>query len=134
LKRHTFGVMALSVLITYFALMNGLRLGEAIFSWKVLVKYGAPSIYICLIGGGWLIVGVFLVWSLWREKSWGKPAALVGTGLYTIWYWLDRLLFQKPHSNYLFVAIFDILIITLSFFVFFSSSKLKGKSRNDPYE
>jgi hypothetical protein len=119
-------VMSRPVRIIFLVLMvlaaagcNGLRLGEAIFFWKTLAEYGTSPLYISLTGGFWLFYGLFAGWCLWQGKPWGRLVAIIGTAGYLSWYWIDRLLLQGQHSNWLFAlfvhAIFLFAIISILF-------------------
>ncbi len=89
---------------------NGLRLSQAFFFWKVLAEYNAYPLYIAVSGGFWLIAGLFLATTIWLGKSWAWAGTLVGMTVYFTWYWLDRMFFQVPHSNWLFSLVFSILL------------------------
>ena len=99
---------------------NGLRLGEAIFFWKTLEEYGAHPLYIAVSAGVWLIAGLMLVPSLWIGKAWGWAAVLGGSVGYIAWYWFDRLVLQKPHANWPFVLIAQIVFLLIIFIILFS--------------
>ncbi len=95
-------VSLLALLVLFYTLFNGLRLGEAIYFWKTLLEYGAHPWYVAASGGVWLIAGSFLLWGLWGGRSWAWLATFLGTIAYLAWYWLDRFFLQMPHSNVLF--------------------------------
>jgi hypothetical protein len=114
------GITILAIFILWFAAWNGLRLSEAIFFWKTLEQYGAYSLYISISGGVWLIAGLFLIWGLWQGKAWGWLSALGGTFGYTVWYWIDRLALQKPHSNWPFALIENIIFLIGILIILFS--------------
>jgi len=98
---------------------NGLRLGSAIFFWKTLAEYGAHPLYIAISGGAWLIVGLLLVWGLWWGKTWGWIAAIGSTAGYIAWYWLDRLVLQKPHANWPFALTATVITLLIIFPILF---------------
>ena len=116
-----------------FSAWNALRLGEAIYTWKTLLEYGAYPSYIALTGGIWLIVGLFLTWGLWRGRRWAWLATTLVTLSYAAWYWLDRLLLQKPHSNwpYALIATGILLLIVLLILL---SRKTRRFFHRDPHE
>jgi hypothetical protein len=101
-------LVLLVVFVLCIAGSNGVRLYEAIFFWKTLAEYGAYPFYISLSGGFWLLYGLFTGWSLWLGKKWGRMVAFIGTAGYFSWYWLDRLVLQGRHSNWLFTLVADI--------------------------
>jgi hypothetical protein len=99
-RTRPIGVIILLFSVFWLASWNGLRLGTAIFFWKTLTEYGAHPLYIAASGGVWLIAAFWLVWGLWQGKTWGWMAAFSGIAGYVAWYWLDRLVLQKPHANW----------------------------------
>ncbi|MGB8213336.1 MAG: hypothetical protein WCE68_07230 [Anaerolineales bacterium] len=113
------GIFFLVLFVLALVAWNGLRLGEALYFWKTLEKYGANPLYICFSAGVWLYASLFLVWGLWHGKAWGWAATLAGTIGYTAWYWLDRLALQKPHANWPFVLIINIIILLIIFPILF---------------
>jgi hypothetical protein len=131
--KRPFGVTFLAIIVVFAAVGNGLRLGEAIFFWKTLEEYGAHPLYIAISGGMWLIAGLFLVWGLWQGKAWGWVAALSGTVGYTAWYWLDRLFLQKPHANWPFALITNVIFLLLILIILFSR-KTRRFFQRDVYE
>ena len=112
-KSRPVSVIILVVLVFYFAIWNGLRLSQAIYFWKTLLEYGAHPLYIATSGGVWQMAGLLLVWGLWQGKTWAWLAAIVSAISYASWYWIDRLILQRPHSNWLFSMV--VTLITLFF-------------------
>ena len=119
LKRPV-GLTILVILIFWLTVWNGLRMSEAIFSWNSLEEFGVHPLYISMSGGIWFIIGIVLVWSLWRGKNWGRRATFAAVASYTTWYWLDRLILQNPHSNWLFALIGNIIILVFIILLMFS--------------
>jgi hypothetical protein len=119
--------------MAFYTGWNGIRLGETIFFWKTLGQYGAHPLYIAINGAVWLIAGLLLLWGLWLGKAWGWAAVLGGTVGYTTWYWYDRLVVQKPHANWPFVLIGNIIFLLLIFTILFSS-KTRRFFKKDAYE
>jgi hypothetical protein len=120
-KTRPIRVTLLALLVLFFALINLLRLGESIYFWKTLLEYGTQPLYLALSGGLWASAGLLLVWGLWVGRPWIWLAALIGTVAYGIWYWLDRLFLQQPHTNNLFSLIWTVAVLFLVFLVLFSS-------------
>jgi hypothetical protein len=126
-------VKFLSLFLLAVAVWNGLRLGETIFYWKTLGQFGAHPLYIAISGAVWLVSGLLLVWGLWLGKAWGWVSALGGTVGYTAWYWYDQLVVQKPHANWPFVLIGNIVFLLLIFTILFSR-KTRRFFKRDTYE
>lgn len=123
----------LALFVLWFAAMNGLRLGEAIFFWRTLQEYRASPLYISMSGAFWLIVGFMLVWGLWQGKIWGRMAVIIGTTGYTAWYWFDRLVMQESHANWPFALIANIILLLMIFIILFSQ-KTRLFYHRDLYE
>jgi hypothetical protein len=132
-KTRPIGITVLSILVLWLAAWNGLRLGEATVFWKTLGEYGAAPLYISASGGVWLIAGLFLVWGLWKGKTWGWVSTFAGTIGYTAWYWFDRLVLQKPHANWPFVLVANIVLLLLILVILFSHPTRRYFQR-DAYE
>jgi hypothetical protein len=113
-------VTLLAVYVFLVACWNGLRLGSAIFYWKTLAEYGSHPLYIAISGGVWFIAGLLLAWGLWRGKAWAWIAATGSAAGYGCWYWLDRLVLQKPHANWPFALIFTIVSLLFILLILFS--------------
>jgi len=126
-------VICLVIIVIFAASWNGLRLGETIFFWKTLETYGATPLYIAISGGVWLISGLLLAWSLWLGKAWGWATALGGTVGYTTWYWFDRLIMQKPHANWLFVLLANLVFLLITLLILMSH-KTRRFFKRDVYE
>jgi hypothetical protein len=113
-------VTLLAVYVFLAACWNGLRLGSAIFYWKTLAEYGAHPLYIAISGGVWSIAGLLLAWGLWWGKAWAWIAALGCAAGYGCWYWLDRLILQKPHANWPFTLGASVIFLLFILFILFS--------------
>jgi hypothetical protein len=133
MEKRPFRLICLVLIVAFYVVWNGLRLGETIFFWRTLEKYGAHPLYIAISGGLWIIIGLLLAWGLWLGKAWGWAAAIGGTVGYTAWYWFDRLVMQKPPANWPFVLgsniIFLLTILTILF-----SRKTRRFFKRDAYE
>ena len=108
-------ITLLAVYSFFVACWNGLRVGSAIFYWKTLTEYGSYTLYITISGGIWLVTGFLISWGLLARKVWAWFAAAITTVIYGIWYWFDRLVFQKPHANWPFAVGATILLTAIPF-------------------
>jgi hypothetical protein len=130
-RTRPYGVLILAFFSFSIAAWHGLRLGTDIFFWKTLVVYGANPLYITLSAVAWLVIGLFVFWSVWQGKAWGWMASLVFTASYTFWYWFDRLFLQKPHSNWPFSLSVTIIMVTLVVIILFTRTTRKFFHRED---
>jgi hypothetical protein len=113
--------------------MNGLRLGNAIYFWDTLVKYGASPLYLSISGGFWLILGFFLIWGLWQGITWGRITIICGTLGYSSWYWFDRWNLQAPQANWPFALTMNTVLLLIIFIILFSQ-KTKRYFKRDVHE
>jgi hypothetical protein len=105
-----FRVTLLYWLVLILSAWNGLRLWTALAWRDVLTGFHAsePPILIAISGGVWMLAGLILVWSIWQEKSWGSNLLILVAAGYSIWYWIERLVWKNPHPNWLFAVIVNL--------------------------
>ncbi|MCX6038271.1 MAG: hypothetical protein NTW99_10350 [Chloroflexi bacterium] len=118
--KRPFSVTFLALIVVFTAVGNGLRLGEAVFFWKILEEFGANPLYISISGGTWLVAGIVIGYGLWRGRAWSWAAAFGGAAIYGFWYWFDRLVLQEPHANWPFALAFTVLLAGFFAFILFS--------------
>jgi hypothetical protein len=126
-------VACLAIIIVFAAVWNGLRLGETIFFWKTMAKYGAHPLYIAISGTLWLLIGLVVFLGVWLGKTWGWAVALGGSVGYSTWYWFDRLAMQKPHANWPFVLIANLAFLLIILMILMSH-KTRRFFKRDVYE
>ena len=88
-------ILALGVLI--ITIINLTRLVLSILNWDFLVSWpGVSPLYMSLTGLIWTLVGLLLLWGLWKARKWapGLMQAVVLT--YALYYWLDYV-FLRDH-------------------------------------
>jgi hypothetical protein len=113
-------VTILAVFVLFITSWNGIRAYSAIANWQVLKEFGANPVYILVTGLFWLIAGLWLFRAICGGHHYAIRAGLAAAGLYTLWYWCDRLIFQPaPAPNILFSIVVSAIflagfIITLS--------------------
>ena len=113
-----------------------LRLLAALRWWDVLYEFGASlsPLYLCLSGAGWAAAGAILFWSIWTGKRWvyrAFPAAMVP---WLAGYWLERLLFQAPRANLVFMAIISTVLLAVTFFIISRRSTRNFFIKSEEYE
>jgi hypothetical protein len=121
MEKRPFRVICLALIAVFGAAWNVMRLGETIFFWGTLDKYGGHPLYIAISAVIWIIAGLLIAWGLWLGKAWGWAAALGGIVGYTAWYWFDRLVVQEPLANWLFVLIVNIIFLLILLPILLSS-------------
>jgi hypothetical protein len=78
-----------------------------------------PPIYLSISGFVWLVVGVVVAAGLWFGKRWAALATLVASLAYTVYFWIDRLLFTAdgPGYNWLFSAAANLLGLVIIYWM-----------------
>jgi hypothetical protein len=95
----TVTIMAVFVLI--IPVMNLIRVWAAFEHWETLtgLEVHPGPLYITLTGIFWVIAGSWLFWMIWNGQPKARISGLILTGLYVIYYWIDRLVFQNHISR-----------------------------------
>ena len=119
-RTRPIGITVLTIFVFALTAWNGLRFGESLFFWNTLKAYDVSPLYISISGGTWCMIGLVLTWNLWQGKARSWIAVLCASAGYTLWYWLDRLVFQNYHSNWPFILPTNIVLILLELWILFS--------------
>ncbi len=133
MNRRPFRVTLLYWLVLTLSAWNGLRLWTALAWQDVLTEFSAspPAIVTAISGGVWMVVGITLVWSIWRKKDW-SAYLLVGVAAgYSVWYWVERLAWKNPHPNWLFAVIVNLAGIV---FILFNARLLSREAHERKIE
>jgi hypothetical protein len=122
--RRPTSMRILSLIILGLILWNGYRLIQAIYYWPILNEYHAQpgSLYMAISGGFWFILGLLIVWGLWWKKTWAWYTTTLSIIGYSVWYWLDRLILQRPHSNVPFALILT-FVFTVTCYILIMNQK-----------
>jgi hypothetical protein len=114
-------VTILAILVLIIAVTNLIRFWAAMQNWETLTAIGINPgpWYFALTGLVWGLLGCWLTWIVWRGRPGCKKAIIVLSGLYFLYFWLDRLAFQNhiPRQNTPFLAGFGILVV---FYIIFT--------------
>ncbi|MCE9647432.1 MAG: hypothetical protein K8S20_15670 [Chloroflexi bacterium] len=123
MRKQPFRVTLLLALVLILTAWNALRAWTA-FAWQpILSEFGSrpgPGTVI-LISLSWLILGLLLFWSIQKGKAWAPHFLLGTTAGYSVWYWIERLVWQNPHPNWQFAVIVNLALIL---FILFSKKSL----------
>ena len=117
-------VSIITLFVLCFTLWYAVRIYSSINNWQVLLEFGTGPAYILVTGLLWFSAGLCLLGLLWKRHPFTIRAGLVLAGLYTVWYWVDRLYIQvSPAPNVVFSAILStVLLIIYSFILATSAS------------
>ena len=107
-------VTLLIMTVLIFTLWNGLRLYETIQNWEILIKYNSQPgpVYMSVLSLIWIIASLVTIIGLLKKNSRQWLLILnLNTFLFTIWFWVDRLLFQKTQISFIFPLVFSGIMI-----------------------
>jgi hypothetical protein len=113
MRKTSFRATLLLILVLSLTAWNILRLWTAL-AWRgALTEFAGAQIFaLTAIGGAaWSGAGVFVAWSILREKKWAAKALSAAAVAYSIWYWVERLVWQSPRPNWLFAVIVNLILI-----------------------
>jgi hypothetical protein len=107
-RPHSVTILALGVLI--ITALNLLRFGLSLADWNFLASQpGVSPLYLAVTGFLWGGVGSYLVFGLWRGKTWA-PGLMKAIGLtFALYYWLD-LIFIKDHPVSIKTGVFQAVL------------------------
>jgi predicted PurR-regulated permease PerM len=89
------------------------------------------SIIITVSGAIWMFAGIFTLWSIWQKKAWTAKLLLGAAAGYTIWYWSERLIWQRPHPNWPFAVIVNLVLLGFILFTIKSLSREAYEQKNE---
>jgi len=111
----------LVLLLTGFHLIRFIR---ALLLWDTLVALpGVPMLYIALTGLLWTIIGIPLLWWLWKGHPRAPRATVIGALAFTIYYWVDRLIVANnwfEHSNFPFIIAVNVILLAFTAWALFN--------------
>jgi hypothetical protein len=127
--RRPFFVTLLTVMVLIITSTNLVRFIEALSEWDFLSSLPRVSpAYLAASGLLWTLVGLPLMWGLWRGHPQAPKAARILALAYTLYYWLDRILVESAvgrPANWPFAVG---LTIVLLIFIFWILSTSKPRS------
>ncbi len=124
--RRPFRIVILAALSLVIAGFNCLRLVQSVVSWSILSEYHLlpGPLYTAISGGFWFLINLVILYGLMRTKAWSLRAFLAGAIGYFAWYWLDRLILQSYHANWIFSLGISISYLLLGIIIVGSSRKI----------
>jgi H+/Cl- antiporter ClcA len=128
-SRRPFVVTLLSGLVLILAGINLVRTIQALSAWDFLDEVLPFSpLYLVVTGLIWGLAGVVTAWWLWRGLQGAHWFTLVFLLLYSLYYWMDRVLmpgYAGRNNNWPFVAGSNLLLLVWSVWTF-----IRPKVRN----
>jgi len=128
LMPRPFSVTLLAIAVLTIAGFNLLRFVGAILQREFLSEFPTISLpYLILSGLIWAASGLICAWSLWRHKSWAPRFTFAFALVYSLYYWLERILLSDSNSwtNAPFIIGVNILLLLITGWVL---TRLKAKA------
>ena len=115
--RRPASVTFLAVLVLTIGGLNLIRVAQTLLQWSFLEELLPISpAYFALTGLIWGLLGLVLIWGLWRGETWVPKLLRVSSLIYVIYIWVDRLLVRDPSSrsvNELFSALLTVSVLVI---------------------
>jgi hypothetical protein len=92
------GIKFLMIGIASNCLYQLYRLLQALSNWETLSILELTISPYLLVGESlvWVLIGGFLVWSVWKAKDWARPLSLVASSIFAIYSWIKQLWIYEP--------------------------------------
>jgi hypothetical protein len=118
MRRRSLRVTLSTWLVLFLTVWNGLRLFTAIAWRDVLTEFSAnpPAWVTALVGAVWLVTGIILLWGILWQKPWAGKMLLGAAAAYSVWYWIERLVWQAPRPNWPFAVILNLILVLFILF------------------
>jgi len=106
-----------------FTAWNILRAQNALARGALFLQYGGLRAFLPVLLGGifWAFTGIFLLWSVLKQKRWATSAPRLFSAAYLLWYWAERLTLQSPRPNAMFAVIVQVILFI---FILFATKPL----------
>jgi hypothetical protein len=112
-------------LVLILAFWNALRAWTSL-AWKsVLIEFSVQisPMFSAAMGVFWFIIGLILAWSIWQKKTWSAKFLLGTATGYSVWYWIERLVWQNPRPNIPFAVVVNLACLLVIYFASKSLSR-----------
>ncbi len=107
-------ILAIGWIVT--AILSGLRFHQALSYWGMLLSLGEPVLPLSLAVSGviWAVVGLVCAIGLWFKHIWAAWLSVCSAVLFSIWYWLDRMLLTRSEVaqvNLVFAILTTVMVL-----------------------
>ncbi len=135
-ERRPFSVTLFLWMVLSLSVWGAIRLFAALRWWDVLYEFDArlSPLYLSITGAGWVLAGGILLWSIWSRKAWARWAIPISIGFWLAEYWIERLFFQAPRANLLFMLALSTLLLILTIAITFNRSTRTFFMRSEEHE
>jgi len=121
-KQRPFSVTLLTWIVLIMSVSNLVKFVQTTIQWNFLNQILPFSPFYLLVSGlTWGTVGLVISWGLWRGLDWAPVGMKLFLIVFTLYYWLDRILLNNPVSretNQVFVLGLTILLWIWTFWLF----------------
>jgi len=126
-QKRPFGVTLLLWMVLSLSVFGVLRLYGALNWWEALSEFRASlsPLYLSVTGGGWIVAGAVLLWSIWKGRRWAYPAVPISIVVWLVEYWTERIFFETPRANLPFMIVLSILLLVVTL-----TATLNRKTKN----
>lgn len=135
--KRPFRVTLLVLAVLSIAIIHLIRFVQAIHQWGFLESWpGVSPLYLALTGFIWGVVGLPLVWGLWRGNPWALVAFWIFILVYVVYAWIDRIfvanveITMSQSSASFFLALATLFILALAGWIT-TNAKTKAFFRRD---
>lgn len=135
-RSRPFGVTLLLWLVLSLSAWGAVRLIAALRFWNMLNEFETrlSPVYFSITGIGWMVVGVLLLWGLFRGTMWTYWAIPVSITLWIVQYWIERVFFQAPRANVIFALLLSALLFVLTLLSVFNRKTKEFLIRSEEHE
>jgi hypothetical protein len=135
-QKRPYGVTLLLWLVLSLSAWGAVRLFAALRWWNVLDEFGArlSPLYLSIMGAGWLVVGIVLLWGLFNDKPWTRLAIPLSVFIWVLEYWIERIFFEASRANFWFALIASILLFIIVFISVFNQRTKRFFIRSEEHE
>jgi uncharacterized membrane protein (DUF2068 family) len=100
-------------LVLSLTVLNLIRFWSTLRWRAVLEEFGVnPAPWIGLAASGiFAVAGGVVLWGLWDRKPWAARITIGAAIAYTLWFWLERLVFHEPRPNRIFVLSLNLILL-----------------------
>ena len=117
MNRPPFRVTLSAWLVLFLTAWNAVRLWTAIAWWDVLTESSAKPVPIvtAISGAFWFVIGLILLGGILWGRAWAGKMLIAAAAGYSVWYWIERLVWQEPRPNWLFAVIVNLIVLGIFF-------------------
>jgi hypothetical protein len=118
-RRRPIGVTLLLWLVLCLSAWGLLRFAGALRWWDVLYENEARlnPLYLSITGAGWGVAGIVLLWSIFSIRRWASWAIPISLSVWLAEYWIERIFFQGPRSNLVFMIVVSVLALAATWII-----------------